>query len=102
MWRIHSNVHLYIGVATDWRDRMVSYFDEAYYLKSKLAQLNSVGEKDSNGNAYTLSTLRQAIIDANMTLETHYQQYGSGEGLNPNPYFNEVEYLQAKLNQLNS
>ena len=102
MWRIHSNVHLYIGVAKDWRDRMVSYFDEAYYLKSKLAQLNSVGEKDSNGNAYTLSTLRQAIIDANMTLETHYQQYGSGEGLNPNPYFNEVEYLQAKLNQLNS
>ena len=81
---------------------MANFFDETYYLKSKLAQLNSIGETDANGKAYTLTTLKQAIADAGMTPESHYQQYGVTEHLNPNPYFNEVEYLEAKLQQLTS
>lgn len=81
---------------------MAIFFDESYYLKSKLAQLESVGEKDANGNAYTLDSLKQAISDAGMTPETHYQTYGRTEQLNPNAYFNEAEYLIAKTMQVNS
>ena len=33
---------------------MSTFFDETYYLTSKLARLKSAGEKDANGNAYTL------------------------------------------------
>ena len=67
---------------------MSSYFNEDYYLKSKLAQLHAANELDANGNAYTLTTLKQAIADANMTPESHYQQFGMTERLNPNPYVN--------------
>ena len=81
---------------------MAIFFDESYYLKSKLAQLESVGEKDANGTAYTLDSLKQAISDAGMTPETHYQTYGRTEQLNPNAYFNEAEYLIAKTMQVNS
>ena len=81
---------------------MTHFFDESYYLNSKLAQLKAVHEKDAHGNDYTLDTLKQAISDAGMTPESHYQQYGIVEQLNPNPYFNEAEYLQAKLKQLQS
>ena len=81
---------------------MSTFFDESYYLKSKLAQLHSVGEKDADGNDYTLETLQTAIADAGMTPETHYLIYGRAEKLNPNAYFNESEYLIAKTNQVNS
>lgn len=81
---------------------MAGFFDASYYLKSKLAQLKSVGEKDANGNEYTMTTLQEAIANAGMTPETHYQSFGRTEKLNPNAYFNESEYLQAKLNQLKS
>lgn len=81
---------------------MATWFDEAYYLKAKLAQLKAVGEKDGNGNDYTLTTLKKAIADNGMTPEEHYNAYGRSEGVNPNAYFNEAEYLQAKLEQLHS
>lgn len=81
---------------------MATWFDEAYYLKAKLAQLKAVGEKDGSGNDYTLTTLKKAIADNGMTPEEHYNAYGRSEGVNPNAYFNEAEYLQAKLEQLHS
>lgn len=81
---------------------MATFFDESYYLKTKLAQLKSKGEKDADGNDYTLTTLQKAIADAGMTPETHYQLHGRTEQLNPNAYFNEAEYLIAKTNQVNS
>ena len=43
---------------------MAIFFDESYYLKSKLAQLESVGEKDANGNAYTLAKSGKKMPDA--------------------------------------
>ena len=58
---------------------MAIFFDESYYLKSKLAQLESVGEKDANGNAYTLDSLKQAITDAGMNPKPHYPTYGRTE-----------------------
>ena len=79
---------------------MQSYFNETYYLNAKLKQLNATGETDADGNTYTLSTLQQSIADAGMTPEQHYQTYGREEQLSPNAYFNENEYLAAKLDQM--
>lgn len=77
-------------------------FNEAYYIKSKLAQLHAKGENDANGNAYTEATLRAAIENAGMSVQQHYERYSTKEGTSCNPYFNTTEYLEAKLAQLNS
>lgn len=77
------------------------YFDEGYYISSKLKQLQANNELD-NGKPYTETSLRQAIHNAGMTVEEHYNAFGSAEGTNPNAYFNEFEYLSAKLAQLSS
>ena len=81
---------------------MANFVDEDYYLEVKLKQCMATGQKDANGNDFTIDTLRQAIFDAGMTIESHYKQCGRNEGLQPNEYFNENEYLLSKLNQLNS
>jgi hypothetical protein len=81
---------------------MSTYVHEDYYLQVKLAQLRSKGEKDADGKEYTRASLLKAIADGGMTVQSHYELYGRAEGLNPNPYFNESEYLSAKLRQLQS
>ena len=82
---------------------MSYYFPETYYLAAKLAQLKSVNEKDPyTGQFYTYEGLSQALREAGLTPQEHYELYGRHEGLNPNPFFNEVEYLQGKLRQLQS
>ena len=81
---------------------MANLFNEAYYLNAKLKQLASTGETDAAGKPYTLNTLKQAIADAGMTPEAHYAAFGRAEQINPNAYFNEAEYLQAKLAQVQS
>lgn len=75
---------------------MAYYFDEAYYISAKLAQMASIG------TPMTELELRSAIEAASMTVQEHYEMFGRQEGLNPNVYFNEYEYLQAKTAQLNS
>ena len=77
-----------------------SWFDSQRYLQSKLAQTQRAHETDANGKPYTLDSLQAALADAGLTPEQHYALYGRTEGLNPNPYFNENEYLAAKLQQL--
>ena len=74
-------------------------FDETYYLKSKLAQLKA---SDSQYADWTTEQVKTAIEEAGMTVEQHYQQYSLVEGTSANPYFNTVEYLEAKAAQLNS
>ena len=76
---------------------MSYFFDEAYYLNAKVSQLKAGGYGD-----YTVSAARTAMESAYGSLRAHYEQTGRSEGLNPNPYFNEYEYLQAKAKQLNS
>ncbi len=77
-------------------------FDQDHYLASKLAQLHSAGALDASGAEYTAETLLQAVAAGGMTPQTHYERFGRFEGLNPNAYFNENEYLSAKLKQLQS
>lgn len=80
---------------------MSTWFDEQYYLTVKLAQLHAINETDLNGQQYTMKTLLDALDRAGLTPEEHYLQYGRDEGLNPNAYFNEQEYLIAKTAQVN-
>ncbi len=76
-------------------------FDEAYYLKSKLAQLKAT-DAATYGN-WNTDQVKQAILDAGFaSVEDHCNQYSLVEGTSPNPYFNTMEYLEAKVNQLNS
>ena len=82
---------------------MSYYFDEEYYIAAKLAQLKSVNEKSPyTGEMYTREGLDRAIQEAGFTAQEHYERHGRFEGLNPNPYFNEAEYLLGKLRQLQS
>jgi len=82
---------------------MAYYFDESYYLAAKLAQLKSVNERDPNtGQYYTEEGLSDALRRAGLTPQEHFERYGRFEGINPNQYFNEVEYLLGKLRQLQS
>ena len=78
------------------------FFDENYYLSTKLAQLQSAGERDQDGREYTFASLRKSIVQFSGTVREHYEQHGREEGLNPNQYFNETEYLSAKLRQMRS
>jgi hypothetical protein len=82
---------------------MAGFFDQNYYLDLKLKQLTSVDKLDSTTNQpYTKEGLLAAFARAGLTPEQHYEKFGRSESLNPNPYFNEYEYLQAKVNQLRS
>ena len=79
------------------------YFDETYYLQSKLAQLKNIGESyHPDGETWNATNLKAFMLEQGMTPQEHYLRYGRSEGLDPNPYFNEAEYLQSKTNQLNS
>jgi hypothetical protein len=81
----------------------MSYFDEDYYFNLKLKQLISDYAIDpGTGRSYTLDGLQAAFRDAGLTPQQHYELYGRFESLNPNPYFDAYEYLQAKVNQLHS
>ncbi len=81
---------------------MAYAFDEGYYIRSVLALLNSGKAVAQGGAPYTEAAFRQAVSDAGLTLKEHYEGFGRFEGLNPNAYFNEREYLAAKLKQLHS
>ena len=81
---------------------MSVWFAQVYYLTAKLKQVHAVGEKDPDGNEYTMDTLLEALDRAGLTPEEHYAAWGRVEGLNPNAWFNSVEYLYAKTNQVNS
>ena len=80
---------------------MAFYFDRNYYLNAKVAQLRHEGYKaDAEGTEYTAEILLKVLAEQGLSLRDHYLLFGRAEGLNPNPYFNESEYLAAKANQL--
>lgn len=75
-----------------------AWFDEQYYLETKLAQLNSEGPSEFA----TTEQVRDAIEGAGYTLHEHFRAFSLQEGTSPSPYFNTHEYLEAKLQQLNA
>lgn len=75
-----------------------AWFDETFYLGSKLTQLQSIGYTE-----YTnVSQVKAAIEAAGMTTFQHFSLYSLAERTNPDAYFNTNEYLAAKAAQLNS
>ena len=84
---------------------MVSYFNESFYLKEKLAQLKVVDPNgDLNGGKpwATTSEVQAAFTANGLTAEQHFEQYGQYEGLSPVAEFVADEYLAMKAAQLNS
>lgn len=81
---------------------MTTMFDAAYYLRAKTAQLNGAGKTDDEGVAYTPESFLALLGRLDLTPEEHYERFGKFEGLNANAYFNEREYLAAKVRQLQS
>jgi len=75
-----------------------AWFDEDYYLTSKLSQLQAAGYTQYT----TILQVKQAILAAGMTVYQHFETYSLVEGTSPNQYFNTQEYLEAKAAQLNS
>lgn len=76
---------------------MANWFDKDYYLTLKLLQLDAAGQRQG---IQDIAGLDQFLQNAGMSAESHYLAYGHSEGLNPSAYFNETEYLNAKLAQL--
>jgi len=76
----------------------MAFFDESFYLNSKLAQLQANGETQYA----TAADVKAALLAHGFTAESHYAQYGLVERTSPNEWFNTNEYLLAKAAQLNA
>src|SRR5690606_1853923 len=73
------------------------WFDEEYYLQTKLAQLQENGHDEYQ----TTDQVREAIENAGFPLHEHFELFSLEEGTSPSPYFNTHEYLEAKARQVN-
>ena len=76
------------------------WFDEACYLTSKLVQLKNLNPDIYE--AWATDDVARSFSDTGRTAYGHFQSYGANELVNPNPYFNAVEYLTAETAQLNA
>lgn len=72
-----------------------SLFNATEYYTAKAAQFYS--KSASSLTALEISTVKQLIASAGMNAWTHYNNYGSQEGVNPSNSFDESSYLDAKL-----
>ncbi|MCF8002618.1 MAG: hypothetical protein K9L32_00155 [Chromatiaceae bacterium] len=82
-----------------------SWFNDTFYLQSKLAQLQASGATftDSSGATVSYTNINQvnaALSAAGFTPYEHYSQFGLVERTSPNQFFNTVEYLEAKAAQV--
>ena len=75
-----------------------SSFNVSQYLAAKAAQLNA-GLKDGEA-AWTEASVSAAIKAAGLNEWSHYNLYGSNEGVNPSNAFDASDYLAAKTNAL--
>jgi hypothetical protein len=75
-----------------------SLFNAEYYYRSKAAQFYN--RDISQVTEELAGNMRQAIKGAGMNAWTHYQQYGSNEGVDASIQFDTEAYMQAKLNQM--
>lgn len=83
----------------------ISYFDSAYYLTQKLAQLKEVdpaGELNGGKPWTTTDEVNTVLTAQGFTPESHFEAYGKFEGLSPVKEFNADEYYALKAAQLNA
>uniref|UniRef100_I2Q7Q6 Calcium-binding protein n=1 Tax=Desulfovibrio sp. U5L TaxID=596152 RepID=I2Q7Q6_9BACT len=71
-------------------------FDETYYLAAKAAQLTA-----TTGQSWNVAQTLAAIQAAGLTPEEHYSMYGYNEGLSPNEFYNDDEYVASKADAAN-
>lgn len=69
-------------------------FNVAEYLAAKAAQMNA--NLKEGETPWTEASIAKAIKDAGMTEWSHYQQFGSAEGVNPSNAFDAAAYCAAK------
>ena len=76
-----------------------TFFDESYYLRSKLTSLKA---NDSRYVSWSAEQMKQSIENSGKSLEEDFNENSASEGTSPNSYFNTNEYLAAKARQMNS
>lgn len=77
-----------------------AWFDEPYYLASKLAQLRAVAPETYN--TLTPYGLLKNFKGFGFPAYDHFLHFGDTEQVNPTEFFNAEEYFEAKLEQLNT
>jgi hypothetical protein len=75
-----------------------AWFDETYYLTTKLNQLQQSGQTQFTN----VLQVKNAIEAAGLTAFDHFNAYSLVERTSPNQFFNTTQYLAAKANQLNA
>lgn len=82
-----------------WEDvSPTSLFDAGYYYQSKAADFFNV--KLSQVTSAQAQEMHDAIHNAGMNAWSHYQQYGTREGIDASAQFDTSAYMEAKLAQM--
>ena len=77
-----------------------SWFDQSYYLSAKAAYNNA--HATGGLTTWTATSVQAAFNAAGITPEQHYTQYGWIEGLSPDAYYVESQYVTSKVAALNA
>ena len=75
-----------------------AYFNADEYYAAKAHEY--YGDK-FDGSEEQIATVKAMIKDAGMNAWTHYQQFGSAEGVNPSNAFDASDYCAAKAEAMN-
>lgn len=79
-----------------------AYFDADEYYAAKAKQYYEEELKQEfTGSEEQIATVKAMIKDAGMNAWTHYQQFGSAEGVNPSNAFDASDYCAAKAEAMN-
>lgn len=76
-----------------------AYFNADEYYAAKAAQF--YGDK-FDGSEFQIAQVKALIHQAGMNAWTHYQQFGSTEGVNPSNAFDASDYCAAKADAMNA
>lgn len=80
-----------------------AYFDADEYYAAKAKQYYEEELKQEfTGSEEQIAYVKSLIKDASMNAWTHYQQFGSAEGVNPSNAFDASDYCAAKAEAMNN
>ena len=80
-----------------------AYFDADEYYAAKAKQYYEEELKQEfTGSEEQIAYVKSLIKDAGMNAWTHYQQFGSAEGVNPSNAFDASDYCAAKAEAMNN